>query len=101
MIRVAPIFKKPDEYYDGTVHTDEDRKSEIKLNKGIARNGIDRAFKKAYIANNIFSEIKSSILDSLRVVPKVLSLFCRKNYYSNAFCSLVYVYNVLDNIKDM
>ena len=73
MIRVPPIFKKPDEYYDRTVQTDEDRKSEI----------------------------KSYILDSLTVVPKVLSLFCRKNYYSNAFCSLVYVYNLLDNIKDM
>lgn len=74
MVRIPPIYKKPDEYYDGTIQTDEDRKSEIKLDKGIAKNGIDRAFKKAYIANNIFLEIKSSILDSLTVVPKVLSL---------------------------
>lgn len=74
MVRIPPISKKPNEYYDGRLQTDEDRKSEVKFNKGLAKNGIDRAFKKAYIANNIFVEIKNSILDSLTVVPKVLSL---------------------------
>ncbi|MBU5440330.1 hypothetical protein KQI42_20245 [Tissierella sp. MSJ-40] len=35
---------------------------------------MDRAIKKSYTANNIFSEIKSSLIDGYIVFPKVLTL---------------------------
>ncbi|MGL5750279.1 MAG: YjiH family protein, partial [Paraclostridium sp.] len=95
MVRIPPISKKADEYYDGTIQTEEDRKSDVKFTKGLARTGVDRAFKKAYIANNIFVEIKNSILDSLTVVPKVLSLLAAVGISALILAEFTPIFNYL------
>ncbi|PAB60453.1 YjiH family protein [Anaeromicrobium sediminis] len=74
MVRIPPLSKKEDIYHNGRIQTEEDRVGEAKFEKGIFKRGIDRAAKRAYTANSIFSEIKSSLIDGYSVMPKVLSL---------------------------
>ncbi len=74
MSRIPPLSKKPDVYEDGRVQTAEDLKREAKPVDGVLKTGMTRAIKKAYIAPNLFSEIKNSLGDGYFVLPKVVSL---------------------------
>lgn len=72
--RIPPFSRKEDVYLDGRVQTKEDLKA-IRTKKGrMFKTAVDRAVKKSYTANNVFSEIKLSLVDGLKVVPKVLTL---------------------------
>lgn len=74
MSRIPPLSKKRDIYHNGRVQTQEDIKVQRNTGEGVLKTGLDRAVKKSYTANNIFSEIKSSLIDGYIVFPKVLSL---------------------------
>lgn len=74
VVRIPPICKKKDVYYDGTVQTEEDRKSDAYFEMKIFGRAWNRAVKRAYTANGIIPEIQYSFKDSLRVVPQVLSM---------------------------
>jgi len=74
MIRIPPISRKKTVYIDGIEQTDEDRKSGVKFDGKVFTRGVDRAVKRAYTANSIPVEIKSSLIDSVKVIPKVLSM---------------------------
>lgn len=72
--RLRPFSKKRDVYIDGRVQTEEDRASASKTKDGILKTGIERAVKKAYLAPNLGSEIKAGVIDSLQVIPKVITM---------------------------
>ena len=74
MARIPPLCRKKDIYYNGKAQTKDDIKTQKNKGKGIIKTGLDRAIKKSYTANNIFSEIKSSLIDGYIVFPKVLTL---------------------------
>lgn len=74
MSRIPPLCKKKDIYYNGKIQTKDDIKAQRNRGKGIIKTGFDRAIKKSYTANNIFREIKSSLIDGYAVFPKVLTL---------------------------
>ena len=72
--RIPPFSLKKDTYLDGRVQTKE-HLEETRTKKGkMVKTAVDRAVKKSYTANNIFSEMKVSLIDGLMVVPKVLTL---------------------------
>lgn len=72
--RIPPFSLKEDVYADGRVQT-KDNLKEVRTQKGMmVKTAVDRAVKKAYTANNIFSEMKASLIDGLMVIPKVLTL---------------------------
>ena len=74
MIRIPPISRKSDTYFDGRKQVEEDRKSGAKFDSKIFVRGVDRAVKRAFTSNSVPSEIKNSILDSVKVIPKVLTM---------------------------
>ena len=74
MSRIPPLSTLPSTYKDGRVQSDDDLKNKIENNGGIFKIGIDRAIKKAFVAPNLFKEIKGSLIDGYFVLPKVVSL---------------------------
>lgn len=76
VVRIPPLSKKPDVYYDGRVQTEEDIKEDAKYEKGVFRKGLNRAVKRAYTSGNINRRIIDSLLDGGVVIPKVISLLC-------------------------
>lgn len=74
MARIPPLSRKKSIYLDGREQTIKDIKNEQIPTKSILKIGTQRAIKKASTAPKLSSEIKSSLLDSLYVLPKVISL---------------------------
>lgn len=73
MVRIPPLSKIQDIFYNGRTQTDKERVGGTKLEPATFKRGVDRAAKKAYTANNIFKEIGSSLVDGYVVLPKVLT----------------------------
>ena len=74
VVRIPPICKKPDVYCDGTVQTEEARRSDAKFSSKIFGRAYQRAVKRAYTANGVMPEIRFSLKDSMKVVPQVLTM---------------------------
>lgn len=71
--RLPPLNRKRSVYVDGHTQT----KEEIRAQRGsgnILKKGFERAEKKAFTAGNLGVEIKNSVLDSMSVYPKVITL---------------------------
>ena len=74
VIRIPPISRKRNVYLDGREQTDEDRKGEAKFDSKILARGTSRAIKRAYTAKPLHTEIGSSLVGGMRVLPKVLTM---------------------------
>lgn len=74
MARIPPLSRKPDVYFDGREQDLKPVKKQKKEKENLIKKGANRAVKKAYLANDIDKEIKSSLIDGYLVLPKVLSL---------------------------
>lgn len=73
-IRIPPLSKKKDIYYDGRPQTDDDRKGELKYSSKTIPLGISRAVKRGAIARGIVTDISLSLKDSVLVLPQVLTM---------------------------
>jgi nucleoside recognition membrane protein YjiH len=74
MVRIPPIAKKPDKYYDGAVQTKKERKHEAKFERQLFKRAVGRAAESGYNAGSIFRESGRSLLEGLAVLPKVLCM---------------------------
>lgn len=74
MIRIPPLSRKESLYINGRMQTEKERTSEARFESGVFKRGIERAAKRAYIADHIFKEIYASLIDGFKVIPKVLTL---------------------------
>lgn len=74
LVRIPPISKKKDVFVDGRVQTEEERRQDAKFNKGIFARGVSRAIKRGYTAYPIGKSILRSFIDSMSVVPKVITM---------------------------
>ncbi|MTI96588.1 MAG: YjiH family protein [Firmicutes bacterium] len=72
MARIPPLSRKPDVYYDGTVQTEEERKSDTRFNLGLFKLGLDRAVFKANEAGSIGGKLIAGLLDGAKLMPKVI-----------------------------
>ena len=73
MVRIPPLSRKEDIYFDRRLQTSEERKGE-KYHRRIFKVATDRAVKQAYTSDSIFKEIGRSLKDGLAVLPKVLGI---------------------------
>jgi len=74
MVRIPPLSKKENVYYNGRLQTEEERNNEAKFELGVFKRGLDRAVKRAYTAPSIITEIQSTLKDGYIVLPKVITL---------------------------
>lgn len=72
--RIPPFSNKKDVFIDGRVQSPEDIKAASRNNGGIVKTGVERAAKKAYLAPNLFSEIKTGLIEGFQVIPKVCTM---------------------------
>lgn len=73
MIRIPPISKKAERYYDGRMQTADDLKDARFTAKTIPL-GFERAIKRAGIARGYHKDVALSLKDSVLVVPQVLTM---------------------------
>ena len=69
MIRIPPINKKADKYYNGREQSAEDLKDAKYTSKTVAL-GFERAIKRAGIARGIGKDVTNSLKDAALVVPQ-------------------------------
>ena len=74
VVRIPPISRKPDVYYDETPQTEEERKADAHFDKDILRRGGSRAVKRAFVANPVSKDIAISLKEGLQVIPQVLTM---------------------------
>ena len=74
MARIPPLSRKASVFADGRQQTKEEIQAERVPARAVLKTGASRAVKKAATAPGLFKEIRSSILDSCYVLPKVISL---------------------------
>lgn len=74
MVRIPPISKKTNVFYNGRQQTDADRKEDAKLSFSLIPKGCGRAVKRAYIAKGIAAEVVASLKDSFLILPQVLTM---------------------------
>ncbi len=74
VVRIPPVSRKPDEYYDGTPQTEEERKADAHFDKDILLRGGSRAVKRAFVANPVPKDIAISLKEGLQVLPQVLTM---------------------------
>lgn len=74
MIRIPPLAKKKDVYFDGRIQVDEDRKGELKYSSKTIPLGVSRAIKRGAIARGIVTDVSISLKDSVLVLPQVLTM---------------------------
>lgn len=74
LVRIPPVCKKKDVYYNGKVQTEEERKESAKFNLQMIPRGCSRAVKRAYIAKGVTKDVTASVKDSALVMPQVLTM---------------------------
>ena len=74
MIRIPPISRKADRFHDGRLQTDQDRHEGTRYSLMTIPTGFHRAIKRAAIAKGPVTDVKASLLDSLLVLPQVLTM---------------------------
>ena len=74
MARIPPLSRKASVFADGRQQTKEEILAERVPARAVLKTGASRAVKKAATAPNLLKEIRSSLLDSCYVLPKVISL---------------------------
>lgn len=74
VVRIPPISRKKDIFFNGQIQSDDDRKEETKYNLNTLPTGFDRAVKRAFIAKGLFYNLRLSLADGLLILPQVLTM---------------------------
>ncbi len=74
MVRIPPISRKKNTYFNGREQTEEERKEGAKLSLSLFKIGFNRAVKRAGISNSIKKDMKLSLKDSFLILPQVLTM---------------------------
>lgn len=105
VVRIPPISRKKDIYYNGVVQTEADRREGLKFSGKTLTTGVDRAIKRAAIAKGIVNDAISSLKDSFLILPQVLTMLSAIGVsgmilaeYTPIFNWLGYIFQPLLNI---
>lgn len=74
MVRIWPIKKKKNVFYNGHEQTEAERREDTKMSLSLIPKGCTRAVKRAYIAKGVPSEVIASLKDSFLILPQVLTM---------------------------
>lgn len=73
-VRIPPISRKKDVYYNGKVQTEEERKEGAHYSMQTIPVGIQRSVKRAAVAYSVPKNVSLSLKDSILVLPQVLTM---------------------------
>src|SRR5699024_1362081 len=76
VVRLPILSNLKDEYIDGEIQTEADRKEDAQFDKDIFKRATSRAAKKGYFSNSITSEVRLSMKEGISIMPKVLPMLC-------------------------
>lgn len=74
MVRIPPISKKKDIFFNGQIQTPEERVEETKYDMTTIPTGFQRAVKRAFIAKSLMTNLKLSLKDGVLIIPQVLTM---------------------------
>ncbi|SCZ76114.1 YjiH family protein [Acidaminobacter hydrogenoformans] len=74
MVRIPPVSRKKDIFFNGHEQTVEERMEETSYNSKTLSRGFNRAVKRAYIAKSLGYNLKESLKDSILIIPQVLTM---------------------------
>lgn len=74
MVRIPPICRKSNLFFNGREQTDEERKGEVRYNAQTIPRGCNRAVKRAAISRGVHKDIGLSLKDSVVIMPQVLTM---------------------------
>jgi len=74
MVRIPPISKKKDIFFNGHIQTPEERVEETKYDMTTIPRGFQRAVKRAFIAKSLLTNLKLSLKDGIIIIPQVLTM---------------------------
>lgn len=96
MSRIQPLKGKLDEYYNGRIQTEIERKEQnVSFGIEMFRLGATRAAKRAHIAGSIPKKIMHSVVDSFPVLPKVITLLCSFGILGMVIAKYTPVFNII------
>ncbi len=73
-VRIPPLSRHPDVYYNGKEQTEEERKEGLRYSTKTIPLGFNRGVKRAAISRGFFTNIKNSLRDSVGIMPQVLTM---------------------------
>ena len=73
-VRIPPLSRHPDVFYNGRVQTDADRHEGLRYTKDMIPRGVKRGIKRAALSRGIVADVKNSLRDSVGVMPQVLTM---------------------------
>ncbi len=73
-VRIPPIFRKKDVYYNGKVQTEEERREGAHYSVQTIPTGIQRSVKRAAVAYSVPKNVGMGLKDSILVLPQVLTM---------------------------
>lgn len=73
-VRIPPISRKTDVYFNGKVQSEEERKEGARYSAKTIPTGVARSVKRAAIAHSVPKNIGLSLKDSVLVLPQVLTM---------------------------
>ena len=75
--RIPPLNKKKDEFFNGKVQTEEERKeASLKFGPSMLKAGVNRAALRAHTSGKMGRRVVASVIDAFPVLPKVITLLC-------------------------
>lgn len=98
MVRIPPISRKKNVYFNGREQLEAERKDEVKINASLISRGFSRAVKRAGIARGIAIDIKLSFLDSLLILPQVITMLSAIGVSALILAEYTPLFQILGNI---
>ena len=74
MVRIPPISRKPEVYFNGKAQTEAEKQENRSFNAQIFKKGIDRAVQRASQSKGLIKEVGVGFIEGWKLVPKVLTL---------------------------
>ena len=89
-VRIPPISRKKDVYYNGKVQTEEERREGAHYSVQTIPTGIQRSVKRAAVAYSVPKNVGMSLKDSILVLPQVSAMILAE--YTPVFKWLGYIF---------
>lgn len=101
-VRIPPLSRHPDIYYDGRTQTEEERREGLKYSLSMFPRGVKRGIKRAAIARGPVKDVKNSLLDCVSIMAQVLTMLTTVGlgamiiaYYTPLFDYIGYIFRPL------
>lgn len=98
-VRVPPLSKHPDIFYNGRKQTEEERHEGLKYSWSMIPRGFNRGIKRAALARGPVTDVRNSLLDCVSIMAQVLTMLTTVGlgamivaYYTPLFDYIGYIF---------